>query len=233
MNGFGDRHDISRFVFFEANTVLAKRVRIETQEAKAILERGGRWAELDAWGQWIEQHRQPLGLLTKNLVEHGEQSIVVAGAKFRVPLGKAVMFQRPAAVCFLLQDDRVNQLAGFHAAQRQEPVGPGVRRFADELGDGLGTLDSRFLAQFQVGINDLAGLTIFLGQMPKFIDGNGHPVAAHPDRGQPLLQITRLPFAAAVVAPFEQVPQLQRNGLQGFLEFWLPLAQFHVEPFGQ
>ena len=75
------------------------------------------------------------------------------------------------------------------------------------------------LTQFQVGINDLPSLTIFLGQMLKLIDGNGRPVAAHADRGQPLLQIARLPLAVAVVPPFEQVAELQRYGFQGFLEF--------------
>ena len=112
----------------------------------------------------------------------------------------------------------VDQLASLHAPQCQKAVGPGVSRLADELGDRVGPLDARFLAQFQVGVNDPAGLTIFLGQVRKFIDGDRRPVAAHPDRGQPLLQIARLPLAVAVVPPFQQVPQLQRDGFQHLLQ---------------
>ena len=41
--------------------------------------------------------------------------------------------------------------------------------------------------------------------MLELIDRHGRSVAAHPDRGQPLLQIARLPFAAAVVPPLQQV----------------------------
>ena len=118
-----------------------------------------------------------------------------------MPLSQAVMLQGTTAVGFLLQDDRVDQLTSFHATQRQQPVGPGVSCLADEFGDGVGSLDARLLPQFQVGVNNYSGLAIFLGQMPKLIDGNRRAVAAHSDRGQPLLQVARLPFTGAVVPP--------------------------------
>ncbi|MGA2702511.1 MAG: hypothetical protein ABSH35_15630 [Isosphaeraceae bacterium] len=122
-----------------------------------------------------------------------------------MPLSQAVVLQGTTAVGFLLQDDRVDKLTSFHATQRQQPVGPGVSRLADEFGDGVGPLDARLLPQLQVGVNDLSGQTIFRGQMTKFIDGHGRTVAAHADRGQPLLQVARLPFAGVVVPPLQQV----------------------------
>ena len=122
-----------------------------------------------------------------------------------MPLSQAVVLQGTTAVGFLLQDDRVDQLTSFHATQRQQPIGPGVRCLADEFCNGVGPLDARLLPQFQVGINNPSGLAIFLAQVPQLIDRNRRPVAAHPDRGEPLFQVARLPFTRAVVPPLQQV----------------------------
>src|SRR5207245_4728122 len=57
-------------IYREPNSVLAQRVRIQAQQAKAILQRGSRWAKRDTGSLGIEQHWQPPRLRAKDLVEH-------------------------------------------------------------------------------------------------------------------------------------------------------------------
>ena len=156
------------------------------------------------------------GLFGKDLVQHGQQPIVLARTEFRLPLGQAVMLQRPAAVGRLLEDHLVDQLPCLHAPQRQEAVGPSIGRLADELSHGLGPIDAGFSAEFKVGIDHLPGLPIHGRQVRHLVHLDRLPVAPHADGRQALLQIAWVPVAGGIIGTFQQVPEFQADRLQNF-----------------
>ena len=115
-------------------------------------------------------------------------------------------------------DHLVNQPARLHAAQRQQPVGPGIGGLAYELRHGVGARYARLAAQRQVRVHHLPRGAVGRGQMGELIGRQRLALAPDPQARQPLLQVAAVPGAARVVPAFQQVAQLQAQRLEDLLE---------------
>ncbi|MBW3538720.1 MAG: hypothetical protein KY476_00470 [Planctomycetes bacterium] len=200
-----------------ADAVLLQRHGMEAHQAEAVQERRGRRPQRHARRLGFEQQRKLTRPLAKHLVQEREAALVLARTHLGSPLRQPVVLQRAPAVDILLEDHLVDQPPRFHAPQRQQAIGPGIGRLAEELADRLGTLDAGLTADGQVRIDHCAGPAVLGGDvLRQLVARHRLAVAANAQPGQPLLQVARLPVPVAVVAAFEQVPQFEDDGLEEF-----------------